>query len=142
MPRSLTRQFYRLSVQSRSIYELLGGKRISSDVHLRFVFCEILTRAYEIVRARRRGIDLVDDDVQKELRKEAEIIQGVQSLLKRTLEQADEQTRLNRKARYNLEKDMKDKLRAFELDKQCVEMKSGSSNVPAAKAASVKIDPK
>lgn len=95
-----------------------------------------------VFRARRRGIDLVDDDVQKELRKESEIIQGVQSLLKRTLQQADEQIRLNRKARYNLDKDVQDKRRAYELDKACVEMKSGSSNVPAVGNVPVKIDPK
>ena len=46
------------------------------------------------LREKRVGIDLVHDDVQKELLKEVETIEGVQALLKRTLEQATEQIRL------------------------------------------------
>ena len=41
------------------------------------------------------SIDLVHDDVQKQLLKEVEEIQGVQALLQRTLEQATEQIRYN-----------------------------------------------
>ena len=44
-------------------------------------------------REKRVGIDLVHDDVQKELLKEVETIEGVQALLKRTQEQATEQIR-------------------------------------------------
>lgn len=44
-------------------------------------------------REKRRGIDLVHDDVQKELIKEVEAIEGVQALLQRSLEQATEQIR-------------------------------------------------
>ena len=46
-----------------------------------------------LYREKRRSIDLVHDDVQKELIKEVEAIEGVQALLKRTLEQATEQVR-------------------------------------------------
>lgn len=46
-----------------------------------------------IIREKRVGIDLVHDDVQKELLKEVETIEGVQALLRRTLEQATEQLR-------------------------------------------------
>nr|XP_045014739.1 tektin-1 isoform X2 [Jaculus jaculus] len=42
-------------------------------------------------REKRVGIDLVHDEVEQELQKEAEIIQGVIALLKRTLEEAVEQ---------------------------------------------------
>jgi tektin-1 len=44
-------------------------------------------------REKRTSIDLVHDDVQKELIKEVEAIEGVQALLNRTLEQATEQIR-------------------------------------------------
>ena len=45
-------------------------------------------------RQKRRGIDLVHDDPEKELLKEVEVIQGALALLQRTKEQADEQIRL------------------------------------------------
>ncbi|XP_063196595.1 tektin-1 isoform X2 [Chroicocephalus ridibundus] len=42
-------------------------------------------------RQRRAGIDLVHDEVEQELVKEAEVLQGVIALLERTLEQTNEQ---------------------------------------------------
>jgi tektin-1 len=45
-------------------------------------------------REKRAAIDLVHDDVQKQLIKEVETIEGVQALLRRTLEQSIEQIRL------------------------------------------------
>lgn len=44
-------------------------------------------------RQKRKGIDLVHDDPEKELLKEVETIQGSLALLMRTKEQADEQIR-------------------------------------------------
>ena len=44
-------------------------------------------------RTRRRGIDLVHDDPEKELLKEVEVIQGALALLERTNEQCQEQLR-------------------------------------------------
>ena len=44
-------------------------------------------------REGRLKIDLVHDDVQKELLKEVETLEGVQALLQRTLEEATEQVR-------------------------------------------------
>ena len=44
-------------------------------------------------REKRKAVDLVHDDVQKELIKEVETIEGVQALLQRSLEQATEQVR-------------------------------------------------
>ena len=56
------------------------------------------------------------DNVQKELIKEIEIEQGALSLLTRLHEQVVEQLRLNRKARYNLESDLKNKFNAQAID--------------------------
>jgi len=67
-------------------------------------------------REKRYDIDLVHDNVQKELIKEVEIEKGCESLLVKLLEQVNEQLRLNRKAKYNLESDLKNKFSALSLD--------------------------
>lgn len=48
--------------------------------------------------------------------KEVEIETGVNTLLTRLLEQVKEQLRLNRKAKYNLENDIKNKFNAESID--------------------------
>jgi len=70
-------------------------------------------------REKRLSIDLVHDEVEVQLLKEIEVIAGVQSLLKRTLEQATEQIRLLRSANYHLGKDIKDKFSALRIDSTC-----------------------
>ncbi|ESO95487.1 hypothetical protein LOTGIDRAFT_203870 [Lottia gigantea] len=75
-------------------------------------------------REQRFGIDLVHDDAQKELIKEVETIQGVRALLQRTLDQAQEQVRLNRKAKFQLEKDLKDKFHAQSIDEYLENLKN------------------
>lgn len=80
-------------------------------------------------REKRMGIDLVHDDVQKELIKEVETIEGVQALLQRSLEQATEQVRLNRKAKFQLEKDLKDKFSVLSIDEYCENLRNNSSNI-------------
>jgi len=80
-------------------------------------------------RQRRRGIDLVHDDPEKELLKEVETIQGALALLERTREQAVEQLRVNRKARYNLEKDLKDKFSALSIDENNAELRNYSAGI-------------
>jgi len=80
-------------------------------------------------REKRVGIDLVHDDVQKELLKEVETIEGVQALLNRTLEQSTEQLRLNRKAKFQLEKDLKDKFGAQNIDEYCENLRNNSAAI-------------
>ncbi|XP_012508043.1 PREDICTED: tektin-1 [Propithecus coquereli] len=80
-------------------------------------------------REKRVGIDLVHDEVEQELMKEAEIIRGVMALLTRTLEEAAEQIRLNRSAKYNLEKDLKDKFVALTIDDICFSLNNNSPNI-------------
>lgn len=67
-------------------------------------------------REKRYDIDLVHDNVQKELIKEVEIEQGCESLLIRLLEEVVDQLRLNRKAKYNLEADLKNKFNTMSID--------------------------
>ncbi|NWW90013.1 TEKT1 protein, partial [Rhynochetos jubatus] len=80
-------------------------------------------------RQRRAGIDLVCDEVEQELVKEAEVIQGVIALLGRTLEQTKEQIRLNRSAKYNLEMDLKDKFRALMIDDYCAALTNHTPDI-------------
>uniref|UniRef100_H2Y543 Tektin n=1 Tax=Ciona savignyi TaxID=51511 RepID=H2Y543_CIOSA len=80
-------------------------------------------------REQRVSIDLVHDNVEKELFKEVEAIQGVVALLERTHEQTVEQIRLNRSAKYYLEKDLKDKANAQNIDTFCSELHNNSAGI-------------
>uniref|UniRef100_A0A8C3GQC1 Tektin n=1 Tax=Cairina moschata TaxID=8855 RepID=A0A8C3GQC1_CAIMO len=90
-------------------------------------------------RQRRVGIDLVHDEVEQELVKEVEVLQGVIALLERTLEQTIEQIRLNRSAKYNLEMDLKDKFTASKIDNYCASLTNNTPDVRYADNA-VKIE--
>nr|XP_015222843.1 PREDICTED: tektin-1 [Lepisosteus oculatus] len=87
-------------------------------------------------RESRVGIDLVHDEVERELIKELEVIEGVTSLLKRTLEQTNEQIRLNRSAKYYLEKDLRDKFQAEIIDDHCAVLTSNSPEIHYSPGAS------
>uniref|UniRef100_A0A8C0DP22 Tektin n=1 Tax=Balaenoptera musculus TaxID=9771 RepID=A0A8C0DP22_BALMU len=80
-------------------------------------------------REKRVGVDLVHDEVEQELIKEAEIIRGVTALLTRTLEETSEQIRLNRSAKYSLEKDLRDKFTALTIDDICFSLNNNSPNI-------------
>ncbi|XP_010190476.1 PREDICTED: tektin-1 [Mesitornis unicolor] len=80
-------------------------------------------------RQKRAGIDLVHDEVEQELVKEVEVLQGVIALLGRTLEQTSEQIRLNRSAKYNLEMDLKDKFTALLIDDYCASLTNNTPDI-------------
>lgn len=67
-------------------------------------------------RQRRQAIDLVQDGPELALLKEVEIINNVQDLLRKTIDQAAKQISANRDAKQNLEMDWSDKLEAFQID--------------------------
>lgn len=92
-------------------------------------------------REKRVGIDLVHDEVEQELIKEAEIIRGVMALLTRSLEETTEQIRLNRSAKYNLEKDLKDKFVALTIDDICFSLNNNSPNIRYSENV-VRVEPK
>uniref|UniRef100_A0A1I8IVP9 Tektin n=1 Tax=Macrostomum lignano TaxID=282301 RepID=A0A1I8IVP9_9PLAT len=79
-------------------------------------------------RRRRYGVDLVEDDVELGLLKEVDIINKVQDLLKRTIEQSDKQIKLNRAAKESLEMDWSDKKEADEIDAVCANLRNGNTN--------------
>ncbi|KAI1890178.1 hypothetical protein AGOR_G00171010 [Albula goreensis] len=70
-------------------------------------------------REKHEGTELVHDEAELELRKEKEVIEGAICLLQRTLEQTDEQMRMNRSAMYSLKKDLQDKVQAEKIDDFC-----------------------
>ncbi|KAG8517068.1 Tektin-1 [Galemys pyrenaicus] len=88
-----------------------------------------ITQTCLAYREKRIGIDLVHDEVDEELMKEDEIMQGVKSLLTRTLEETSEQIRLNRSAKYSLEKDLRDKFVALTIDDICFSLNNNSPNI-------------
>uniref|UniRef100_A0A3B4VLR5 Tektin n=2 Tax=Seriola dumerili TaxID=41447 RepID=A0A3B4VLR5_SERDU len=77
-------------------------------------------------RMKRLPSERVHDDVDRELLKEREVIEGVASLLQRVLEQITEQIRLNRSAKYHLEQDLKEKFEAQCIDNSCAIMTTNS----------------
>ncbi|XP_054250314.1 tektin-1 [Indicator indicator] len=80
-------------------------------------------------RQRRTGIDLVHDEVEQELGKEVELLQEVIALLGRTLEQTNEQIRLNRSEKYSLEMDLKDKFTALMIDDYCANLTNNTPSI-------------
>jgi len=76
-------------------------------------------------RQRRQGIDLVQDDVELNLLKEVEVINNVQDLLKKTIQETDAQIKRNRDRKQELEMDWSDKKEADEIDAFCAGLKNG-----------------
>ncbi|NWU93300.1 TEKT4 protein, partial [Upupa epops] len=80
-------------------------------------------------RERRQPPDLVKDEVERELLKEAELIRNIQELLKRTLMQADNQIRLNQNHKEICEMDWSDKVETYNTDDECSRYSNQSTNV-------------
>lgn len=76
-----------------------------------------------MLRDGRVGIDLVVDEVEQALQREITTILGGQSLLKRALEQLNEQMRRLRATRYLLDRDLQYKQAAIDLDKGSLSLK-------------------
>lgn len=82
-------------------------------------------------RENRVAIDLVHDDVERNLLKERETICGVMALLQKTLDQTTEQIRVMRSRRFQLEKDLKDKFMALDIDQDCRNLRDDHSALRA-----------
>nr|XP_009930661.1 PREDICTED: tektin-4 [Opisthocomus hoazin] len=80
-------------------------------------------------RERRQPPDLVSDEVERELLKEAELIRNIQELLKRTLMQAGNQMRLNRDHKEVCEMDWSDKIEAYNIDDTCGRYSNQGTNI-------------
>ncbi|XP_070684963.1 tektin-1 [Pempheris klunzingeri] len=79
-------------------------------------------------RMKRVPSERLHDEVDRELLKERDAIEGVASVLQRVVEQITEQIRLNRSAKYHLEQDLKEKFEAQCIDNSCALMTTHSIN--------------
>ena len=68
------------------------------------------------MRDSRKGIDLVRDDVERELRKEVEVIEGAKRLLQERCKQAFDQLLVLQEARQEVLRDLRDKAVALGID--------------------------
>ena len=69
-----------------------------------------------VFSACRVGVDLTVDDPQKQVMMEMKIVQGIQRVLGDTVALTTEQVRILRKTAFNLNKELRDKDRALEID--------------------------
>ncbi|XP_029026048.1 tektin-1 [Betta splendens] len=79
-------------------------------------------------RGKRFPSERLHDAVDRELLNERELFERVISLLQHVVEQITEQIRLNRSAKYYLEKDLKEKSEAQRIDDTCTLMTAHSSS--------------
>lgn len=67
--------------------------------------------------------------MERELLKEVQCIEGALTLLRRTLEQCNEQIRLLRSTKYFLDRDNEDKANVLKIDRHCVALQETSLNL-------------
>ncbi|KAK6184029.1 hypothetical protein SNE40_006576 [Patella caerulea] len=80
-------------------------------------------------REKRRGIDLVNDHVEKSLIKEVEIIKKCQNKMQHCLQKAMAQIKVDRAAQHSLEVDSKDKHHAQGLDDRMQQLRNSSGGI-------------
>lgn len=80
--------------------------------------CLVICEKCIVIRDNRRGIDMVADQVDRELRKERDVILGSQAIQKKLLGQTSEQIRRLRATIYLLDRDLSNKESSFQIDKQ------------------------
>ncbi|XP_033185090.1 tektin C [Bombus vancouverensis nearcticus] len=114
-----------LEIDALSIYKERIMDALSSVRKNAFVICEKCL----IFREHRLGIDLVHDDIEKELLKECEVIKGVESLLVRTLEQTQEQIRRLKATLYYMDHELEDKENNLRIDKHNLTLKETNLNL-------------
>ncbi|CAH3173292.1 unnamed protein product [Porites lobata] len=82
-----------------------------------------------MLRENRQNIDLVRDEVEAQLHKEVEVIEGAKALLQQKVNEADEQLCLLQEARHQLHLDITDKHTTLELDGECYHLNNNSANI-------------
>ncbi|XP_051529625.1 tektin-3-like [Myxocyprinus asiaticus] len=80
-------------------------------------------------REKRMSIDLVHDDVERDLIKEVEVIKSCQERMRRHLGQAIAQLASNRAAQHELERDLSDKVTAQRIDNRCQHLRNTSDSI-------------
>uniref|UniRef100_A0A8C5R4B3 Tektin n=1 Tax=Leptobrachium leishanense TaxID=445787 RepID=A0A8C5R4B3_9ANUR len=80
-------------------------------------------------REKRMSIDLVHDDVEKQLLQEVDSIKSCQEKMRRYLEKTSAQLASNRAAQHELERDISDKQSAFRIDEKCQNLRNTSEGI-------------
>ncbi|KAL3842490.1 hypothetical protein ACJMK2_020496 [Sinanodonta woodiana] len=80
-------------------------------------------------REKRQGIDLVNDDVEKSLVREVDIIKKCQAKMKKVLDKAYVQLKMNRASQHALEIDAKDKHHAQGLDDRMHGLRNNTAGI-------------
>ncbi|XP_009672204.2 tektin-3 isoform X1 [Struthio camelus] len=80
-------------------------------------------------REKRMGIDLVHDDVEKQLLTEVDVIRSCQERMQRYLDKAIAQLASSRAAQHELEKDLADKQAAHRIDDKCHHLRNTSDGI-------------
>ncbi|XP_062359607.1 tektin-4 [Cinclus cinclus] len=128
-------QFWRMELQ-KEVMELDAETNLLAAQKLRLERALDATEVpYAVVidnlecRERRQPPDLVIDEVEKQLLKEADLIRDIRDLLKRTIIQATTQIRSNRIQKENCELDWSDKVETCDIDDKCVGYCADSADV-------------
>ncbi|KAM9222204.1 tektin-3-like [Leptosomus discolor] len=80
-------------------------------------------------REKRMGIDLVHDDVEKQLFVEADVIRSCQERMQQYLDKAKAQLASNRAAQHELERDLANKQTAYRIDDKCHHLRNTSDGI-------------
>ncbi|XP_010014978.1 PREDICTED: tektin-5 [Nestor notabilis] len=80
-------------------------------------------------REKRKGIDLVHDDVEKNLIKETDVFKECQEILTKLAQKIDQQLGINRDAQHALEQDLSDKNSAHFIDEKCFNLRNTSDSI-------------
>ncbi|NWU64382.1 TEKT3 protein, partial [Pterocles burchelli] len=80
-------------------------------------------------REKRMGIDLVHDDVEKQLFKEVDVIRSCQQRMQRCLDKAKAQLASNRAAQHEVERDLANKQAAHRIDDKCHHLRNTSDGI-------------
>ncbi|KAM4030998.1 tektin-3 isoform 1-T1 [Anomaloglossus baeobatrachus] len=80
-------------------------------------------------REKRMSIDLVHDDVEKQLLQEVDCIKSCQERMRRHLDKTAAQLASNRAAQHELERDISDKQAAYRIDDKCQNLRNTSDGI-------------
>ncbi|NXL55805.1 TEKT5 protein, partial [Chordeiles acutipennis] len=80
-------------------------------------------------REKRKGRDLVHDDVEESLIKEADVFKDCQEILTKLAEKISQQLGINRDVQHALEQDLSDKTSAHFIDETCFTMRNTSERI-------------
>ncbi|NXI92584.1 TEKT5 protein, partial [Psophia crepitans] len=80
-------------------------------------------------REKRQGIDLVHDDVEKNLIKEVDVFKDCEEILTDLVRKISQQLGINRDAQHALEQDLSDKNSAHFIDEKCFNLRNTSDSI-------------